>query len=107
MKRHSPGGPAGALAMIVSAATVHAEDVNYCKDRNANRQWVERLAEAPDDATIIELFALRTGLCVLIDQGLISIERATAIFEARRSEALIERREQREEQERRLRVPGT
>jgi hypothetical protein len=95
---------AASLLSLLSIGTARAGE-NYCQDPEANRQWLEMLARTPDDPLIIKLFALRSGLCVLVEQRLIALDQATDIFEQERSEAMTERH--REEQERRFQSSGT
>ena len=49
------------------------------------------VAKNPNDAEVQALHALRIGLCVKVDRGGITLDRATEIFESAR-EAIIENR---------------
>jgi hypothetical protein len=76
-------------------------EVNYCRDAEANQQWGKLIEEAPGDADLLmRLFALRLGLCQLVDSGQLDLDRATEIFELARRGAMIERKWE-EEHERR------
>ena len=94
-------------ALLVSLLLINAvsAEENYCRDQSVNWQWADMLTETPDDPLIIKLVALRFGLCVLVDQGLIALNRATEIFEQERSEAIAERRQ--DEQQRRSPLPNS
>jgi hypothetical protein len=85
------------VAWIVHAA---ADEPNYCHDPQVNQEWGRLIEEAPGDDLLMRLFALRLGLCQLVDSGQLDLERATEIFEQARRGAAMERRQE-EEQERR------
>ncbi len=66
---------------------------NYQKlvnDAEANQQWAKLLMKAPDDTMTIRLYALRDGLCGMVDRGQVKLEVATAIFEDARSPKVME-----------------
>jgi hypothetical protein len=73
-----------------------AQPDNYCHDPEANQRWGELLLDAPADDVLLRLFALRLGLCQMVDAGILTLERATEIFERARQRGLLERREQME-----------
>jgi len=86
-----------ALALAVGAASAveRQEDetsAHYCDDPAAGLEWADLLAKNPTDLSIIRLFALRKGLCAMIEQGLVSVGRAIMLFEQAREEAILERR---------------
>ena len=87
------------ILIAISPATLALEDneVNYCTDEAVNQRWADMLLQAPGDHLIIKLFALRSGLCVMIDQGLITLDQGTDIFENERLEAAMQRRQEQEE----------
>lgn len=64
---------------------------NYCKDSAQNDKWGKALAEYPEDPIIIKLFALRAGLCVMVDAGAVSLTDAINYFEEEREKLLAER----------------
>jgi len=68
------------------------KEANYCHDPDANAEWDRLLARNPDDMEIQALHALRIGLCQKVDEGHLTIEQATKIFEAMRA-ALVKKRE--------------
>jgi hypothetical protein len=89
-----------ALALAVGPASVTAaepdpgdpEPAHFCNDPTANQEWAELLAQNPDDRIVVRLYALRVGLCTMIDQNLIAVDRAITWFEQERERAVIERR---------------
>lgn len=64
---------------------------SLCRDANANREWAKLLAANPNDLMLTRLFAFRQSLCWMIDQGLLTVDRATELFEKERSDAIDER----------------
>ena len=71
---------------------------NYCKDETSWQQWHELLDKHPQDDAIHALYALRLGLCSMVEAGNINQDRATDIFEKMR-ESLIERYREKERAE--------
>lgn len=98
--------PASALAALVfglasdvSAAEEKplpdpkADSDNYCYQRKA---WddIEKLRrDAPSDPLVIRMYAMRKGLCEMIEEGKITREQGTEIFELKRSRSIIERQQ--------------
>jgi hypothetical protein len=78
--------------LLVAYAQVTYSQENYCKDQQVNNQWLEMMANNPQDPDLIKLVALRMGLCVMVDQDLISFDKAATIFETERVEAIDKRR---------------
>lgn len=68
------------------------EPENYCHDPAAEAQWQALVAKRPKDYDLQALHALRIGLCLKVDQGGLTVQEATAIFERAR-DALIRKRE--------------
>lgn len=74
------------LFILLIPFVVQAEESpNYCLDPEANSQWIKMLSDNPGDDVIAKLFALRVGLCELVKREIVTLERATMIFEAERS----------------------
>jgi hypothetical protein len=59
------------VAWLVLAWLSHAaaDGTNYCHDPQANQEWGRLIEEAPGDDLLMRLFALRLGLCQLVDSG--------------------------------------
>ncbi len=72
---------------------VYAEGENYCKDKGSWQEWDVLVEKNPNDMEVQALHALRIGLCVKVDRGGITIDRATEIFESAR-EAIIQKRKE-------------
>ncbi len=86
------------LMFVVHSASF-AESENYCHDQESWKEWDALVDRNPNDMEVQALHALRIGLCVKVDKGGITLDRATEIFESAR-EAIIEKRkeDQRREQ---------
>jgi len=80
------------LFCLLACTQSATDEINYCHDPEANAEWDRLLAKHPDDMEIQALHALRVGLCQKVDEGHLSIEQATNIFEAMRM-ALVKKRE--------------
>ncbi len=75
-----------ALMVLLASCSVHGEEPdNYCNDAETNQQWARLLMKAPDDPMTIRLYALRDGLCSMVDRGQVKLEHAVIIFEDARS----------------------
>ena len=74
---------------IFSASSADPE--NYCHDEKSWKEWDTIIEKNPNDMEVQTLHALRIGLCVKVDRGEITLERATEIFESAR-EAIIQKR---------------
>lgn len=71
------------------AAEPEAAPVNYCHDPDVNAEWSQLAAEHRDSDIWQRLFALRLGLCVMVDRKALTVRRATTIFERQRDEATL------------------
>lgn len=49
--------------------------------------------DAPNDPLVIRMYAMRKGLCAMIEEGKITRDQGTEIFELERSRVLIERQQ--------------
>lgn len=65
---------------------------NYCKSAEKNANWGKFLSKHKDDPMILKLFALRTGLCVMIDAGVVTLSDAIDYYEQEKSKLLEERK---------------
>lgn len=68
------------------------EKQNYCRDPSSWTEWEALLQKNPGDEDLRIFYALRIGLCVLVERGEISTDQATKFFERQR-DALIRARE--------------
>ncbi len=80
-----------ALMVLLASCSVHGEEPdNYCLDPEVNQQWTRLLMKSPDDPMTIRLYALRDGLCSMVDRGQVKLGVAIAIFEDARSPQVME-----------------
>ena len=79
--------------LLFSLPLFAAEDepVNHRHEETVDKHWAKMLAETPEDPIIIKLFGLRKGLCEMIDQGQISLEQGTNIWEDERQRSVLQR----------------
>ena len=80
-----------AFALLFSFSAFADDSANYCLDPETNQQWAQMLMDSPDDDSVAKLFALRLGLCQLVEKELITLERATDLFEIERDEVVRQR----------------
>ena len=80
-----------ALMVLLASCSAHGDDPdNYCNDAEINQQWTKLLMKSPDDPMTIRLYALRDGLCSMVDRGQVQLGAAIAIFEDARSPEVME-----------------
>jgi hypothetical protein len=63
-------------------------DTNYCKDEEARVKWEKMLVEYPNDDMVLHLAGLHYGMCMMIDKGQISRDKAIDIFESAKGGAV-------------------
>lgn len=68
-----------------------AEKKNYCHDEASWAEWHQLMADNPTDDGVYSLYAMRRGLCGMVESGVIDEARATRLFEAAR-DALVGKR---------------
>lgn len=86
------------LILPLTVAAEEAENINHCKEPQSWVQWGELLKNNPGDDGIHAAYALRIGLCEMVDRKQIELARATAIFEHYMA-SLIEAKKARDNQE--------
>jgi hypothetical protein len=79
------------LWLCIGVPSGAAAGENYCHDEAVNAEWDELLADTPRDAIVIRLYALRQGLCGMIDRGQVGLDQATRIFELEHMKGVRER----------------
>jgi len=67
------------------------ETPNYCHDAAKNADWEIAIKRFPNDTVLLRLYALRRGLCAMIDEGRISLDLAIDLFEGGREQGIQER----------------
>lgn len=70
--------------MLVSAT----ESINYCHDKAKNKHWEQVIKQHKGDKMLQTLYALRRGLCTMIDEGKIGLDDAIDLFEEHRNRML-------------------
>lgn len=81
----------GLIVLMVILPYVHAEnksDENFCHDPQSWAEWDELVRKYPDDTSLQMLHALRIGLCHKIEDGTISFEKASMIFNKLHDQAI-------------------
>lgn len=56
------------------------EPTNHCLDKESWKEWDALIQKYPNDENVQALHALRLGLCLKIEQGSITFEMASDIF---------------------------
>ena len=76
---------------MLSNAAVTKEPTNHCYKREIAARWQQLLIDWPKDPVVIGLYALREGLCQMIDDGLVDLEQAIDIFNREHARGVMER----------------
>lgn len=79
---------AGCALTLLGFQVASASETNYCHDPETNKTWKELLVKGYDNDRMIQLYALRDGLCDLVDEKVLTVKRATLIFERERQRIL-------------------
>lgn len=76
------------IAALAALAGCHAGDeqppkgqAHTCRDAAEWAQWDALLNKTPNDADVVTLYALRRGLCDMIERGQIEPQAAIELFE--------------------------
>ncbi|MDO5674805.1 MAG: hypothetical protein Q4G66_07820 [bacterium] len=69
------------LALLAAGTAWAAEEKNHCHNEATWAGWHQLLADNQDDDELHGLYAMRRGLCGMVEAGTIEEERATRIFE--------------------------
>ncbi len=88
----------GLSLILVFCSFIYAESDNYCLDQESWKEWDALVERNPNDMEVQALHALRIGLCVKVDKGEITLDKATQIFESAR-EAIIQKRKEDQKRE--------
>lgn len=79
------------LVAALLMASAWAAEPNYCHDEASWAEWHRLMADNPTDDGVYSLYAMRRGLCGMVESGVIDEARATRLFEAAR-DALVGKR---------------
>ncbi len=84
------------ILLVIIATTVEAQEIkNYCHDQAVWAEWDKQLEKAQGHSDFKALYALRTGLCTMIERKQISINEAAKIFEKAREDLIEEKEKER------------
>ena len=78
--------------LLICIPAQAAETVNRCHNEAAMVQWTKLLKAAPKDPVIIKLYALWTGLCGMVDNGLVELEAAMGVFDGEHAKDIMRKR---------------
>lgn len=84
------------LIVSICSVSVQAQDKekNHCHDPESWTEWNEQLKTGLKDMEFQTLHALRLGLCLKVERGDLTLDKATSIFEQARSTLIQKRREE-------------
>lgn len=89
------------LPILLAVPSLWAvEPETYCHDAAAWQEWDDLRAKYPDDPELIALYALRVGLCAMVEKKQIDADTARKTFDAAHQQAIgraLERRRGQEE----------
>lgn len=81
------------MLMLAVSFGLQAEEgwVNYCKDPQKSAESEKHLADTRKDPLIFKLFALRVGLCKIVDDGKVELKEAIRIWDIEHARSVNER----------------
>lgn len=79
---------AAAAIGLALAASADEKPTNYCHNESSNQEWADKAAKYHDSDIWQRLFALRIGLCTMVERDRLTVPRATVIFERARDRAV-------------------
>ena len=79
------------VALIMAIQGANATEVNHCSDPQVVLSWQQKIDTYPGDPLVQKLFALRKGLCAMVDEGSIELAAAVKLFDREQGEAVLER----------------
>lgn len=83
------------VVAVSSGAASEGGASNHCHDQQTNQRWEELATQNHGSDPIQRLYALRLGLCVQVERSVLSVPRATTIFERQREKVLRNLKDQR------------
>lgn len=95
--------------LLVNAGRAVAEESqseNYCHDPAIWAKIDDLLKQHPRDPLVIRSYALRLGICRLIDDGKISLEQGIELFDLEKRRAIMERGAEAERKKRPKGIPA-
>ena len=82
------------LLLTIVAGTALAEGENYCHDESTWYDWEQKLAKYPGDLGFRILYALRIGLCNLVERQHVTVSEARIIFVTARQDLIGKRKKE-------------
>ena len=79
------------FAMVLAMQSVNSAEINHCSDPKVALSWQQKIDTYPSDPLVQKLFALRKGLCAMVDEGSIELAAAVKLFDREQGEAVLER----------------
>ena len=79
------------IALIMAIQGAKATEVNHCNDSQVVQSWQQKIDRYPSDPLVQKLFALRKGLCAMVDEGTIELAAAVKLFDREQGEAVLDR----------------
>lgn len=74
------------ITMLFTLSLAFAEEIpNYCHDAETNTYWNDLKVRAKDNFEVVNLANIRESLCQQVDDGELTVENATKLFEYERS----------------------
>jgi hypothetical protein len=94
------------ILVLLSVRALATDSQNRCHDPATMADWERLLSENPRDPVVIRLYGLRRGLCSMIDDGLVELDQAIEIFNTEHAKSVVERYNEEQGRERKLRLWG-
>jgi hypothetical protein len=69
----------------------NAAPENYCHNPETTATWERMFKDSPEDPIVVKLYSLRKGLCAMIDEGKISFEFGSALWNAEHARSVLDR----------------
>lgn len=91
------------VLMLALSFTASGEEqtpaTGWCLDKERNAQWGEQIKKFPQDPAIVHLFALRHGLCQMLEAEMIELDFAIDLWEQQRALEVQRRQEEERNQQ--------
>lgn len=99
----SEGGEAGSQPADASQDALYED---HCHDQEAWRRIEDFLRQHPRDPLVIRTYALRLGICQLMDTKKITLEQGIELFDLERQRVLMERQQEEANRQRKPPIPA-
>lgn len=81
----------GLVVLALSVPALAEESRSRCHDPATVADWEKLLSGKPRDPVVVRLYALRRGLCIMINDGLVEPEQAIEIFNQEHARGVVAR----------------